>query len=328
MPTLHFLNVRSGDCSIIEHSSGRVTMVDVNNARRVTDSERIAESVVQKLASVSGNFNQKKNPANPIVYMRERNIGSVFRFVLTHPDMDHMDGIVDIFDVFSPPNFWDTANACDKDSDDWDNAPYRKEDWDFYRDVRSSTSNPKRLLYHSGQPVADYWKDDGLAILAPTPELIAAANEAEEWNDASYVLLYKVKHVDGGPDWKIVIAGDSHDGTWEHLLEAHEDKLGDVDVLLAPHHGRDSGRDHAFLDLLKPKLTLFGNASSGHLAYDEWSRRDLPIITNNQAGSIIVDFAMKHGSIYATNKKFAETRLPDDPPYDEARRAWLCGFVR
>src|SRR5262245_58978961 len=126
MPTLHFLNVRNGDCSIIEHNSGRVTMVDVNNARRVSESERITESIVQKFASVSGNFNQKKSPTNPIVYMRERNIGSLFRFVLTHPDMDHMDGIVDIFGEFSPPNFWDTANTCNKGSHDWDNAPYRK----------------------------------------------------------------------------------------------------------------------------------------------------------------------------------------------------------
>lgn len=29
MATLHFLNVKEGDCSIIEHASGRVTVMDV-----------------------------------------------------------------------------------------------------------------------------------------------------------------------------------------------------------------------------------------------------------------------------------------------------------
>lgn len=303
-------------------------MVDVNNARRLDESERIAEAMVQKRASVSGNFNQKKDPVNPISYMRERGIDSVFRFVLTHPDMDHMDGIVDVFDEFSPPNFWDTENTCDKGSDEWENAPYRKEDWEFYCDLRSSASNPKRLVYYSGQKRTDYWKEDGLSILAPTPELVAAANEAEDWNDASYILLYTVKHIKDGPTWKVVLAGDSHDGTWEHLIETHAASLADVDLLLAPHHGRDSDRDHSFLDVLKPKLTLFGNASSDHLAYDEWKRRDLPIITNNQAGSVVVDFLTFYGEVYVTNQKFAKAHLVIDPLYNDTHRAWLCGFIR
>lgn len=328
MPVLHFLNVRSGDCSIIQHGSGRVTMVDVNNARLLTERERVVESLAQKFAAVSGNFNQKFSPANPIEYMRERDIDKIFRFILTHPDMDHMDGIADLFEAFSPPNFWDTANTCDKDTDDWENAPYRKEDWDFYCTLRESESDPKRLVYHSGESPREFWKEDAISILAPTKGLIDAANDAEEWNDASYVLLYRAKHTADGATWKTVLAGDSHDGTWEHILDAHAADVGSIDLLLAPHHGRDSDRDHSFLDILKPSLTLFGNASSEHLAYEEWSRRGLAVITNNQAGSIIVDFTTEYGAVYATNKKFAEAKLGEDAIYSEKHKAWLCAFVR
>lgn len=74
-------------------------------------------------------------------------------------------------------------------------------------------------------------------------------------------------------------------------------------MLIAPHHGRKSDRDYRFLDVLRPKLTLFGNASSDHLTYDAWSRRNLPIITNNQAGSVIAD--MGNGQVYVTNESFA-----------------------
>jgi competence protein ComEC len=327
MPVLHFLNVRNGDCSIIQHGSGRITMVDVNNAR-LTEKEKATESAIQKLAATSGNLNQKASPVNPIKYMREREINSIFRFVLTHPDMDHMDGLADIFDEFSPSNFWDTANTCDKDAEDWGNSPYRKEDWEFYCDLRKSVSDPKRLVYQCGQTPCDFWKDDAIRMLAPTKELIDAANEAEDWNDASYVLLYRAKHSSGDAVWKTVLSGDSHDGTWEHVLDAHADDVGGLDLLLAPHHGRDSDRDHSFLDLLKPKLTLFGNAPSEHLAYDEWTRRGLPIITNNQAGSVIVDFSTKRGSVYATNESFARSKLGDGALYSEEHKAWLCAFVR
>ena len=35
MSTIHFLNVKEGDCSVIEHNSGRVTVIDVCNATKV-----------------------------------------------------------------------------------------------------------------------------------------------------------------------------------------------------------------------------------------------------------------------------------------------------
>jgi competence protein ComEC len=115
MPVLHFLNVNDGDCSIIEHISGRITVIDVCNAREVTPVsefvEKISKAAAMEESGVSGNFNQKKYPVNPISYMRDRDLNSVFRLILTHPDMDHMDGMKDFFESFSPGNFWDTDNA-------------------------------------------------------------------------------------------------------------------------------------------------------------------------------------------------------------------------
>ena len=63
MATIHFLNVKQGDCSIIEHNSGHTTVIDVCNAKPV---EPVEESLVAMMASlekgVSGNFQQKKFP--------------------------------------------------------------------------------------------------------------------------------------------------------------------------------------------------------------------------------------------------------------------------
>jgi competence protein ComEC len=321
MPIIHYLNVRQGDCTIIKHGSGRLTVIDVNNARQLTDSEKTSQRILREVVA-KGNFNQKDYPENPIFYMRERGLDSVFRFILTHPDMDHMDGISDFFAEFSPSNLWDTDNTCDKDADDWDSGPYRREDWEYYASLRNSTANPKRLLYCSGQQPCDFWKDDGLSVLAPTPELVRAGNDCGEWNDASYVLLYRTKS-----GRKAIFAGDSHDDTWEHILATHANEIGQVDLLAAPHHGRHSGRDFGFLDVVKPKLTLFGNASSEHLAYDPWNSRGLPIITNNEGGSIIVDFDNASAPVYCTNEKFARSELGDKTFFDCTHKAWLCGLV-
>src|SRR5205807_6583268 len=99
----------------------------------------------------------------------------------------------------------------------------------------------------------------------------------------SYVILYKTDN------HRILFGGDSHDDTWERILANHKDDVSDVDVLVAPHHGRSSDRSYEFLDVVNPALTLFGNAPSEHLAYGAFSSRDLPIITNNQAGCVLLD---------------------------------------
>ena len=120
------------------------------------------------------------------------------------------------------------------------------------------------------------WKYGG--DVTPTLELVEEANESDDYNDASYVFLWKSI---GG---KVLICGDSHDKTWEHILEDHKDLVLDVELLIAPHHGRKSGRSYEFLDVLKPKMTFFGNAPSKDLAYGAWRNRGLPYITNNMRG--------------------------------------------
>ncbi len=333
MAMLHFLNVKEGDCAIIQHNTEHVTVVDVSNASPITEVTTALESAYKSLAATEavaapkGNFGQKKYPVNPIQYMVDFGITYIFRFILTHPDMDHMDGIKALFAQFSPINFWDTENTCEKE--DFSTGKYDKADWEFYKSLRDGNGeNPKRLVKYSGDR-GKYWNEkedgtsggDGLHILAPTPELLAAANESEDFNDCSYVFLYRT-----GNSRRILIAGDSHDNTWEHILETHSEAVCNVDLLLAPHHGRKSDRDYKFLDTVNPKMTYFGNARNEYLAYDAWNNRSLPFITNNQANCIVVEIDSNSMSQYVTNKSYAETVL-SSTFYSERHKAWYIGDI-
>ena len=62
----------------------------------------------------------------------------------------------------------------------------------------------------------------------------------------------------------------------------------------------------SFLDIMKPKVTLFGNAQSKDLAYDAWNNKDLFHITNNQAGDIMLDFLSTGIEISVSHKTFAD----------------------
>src|SRR5262249_19348196 len=136
MSVVHFLNVRNGDCSLIQHNSSRCSVIDVCCARDPNTAEAKLEKALRGLArrSPQGNFNQKAEPENPVEYLGKLGIDSVFRFILTHPDMDHMDGLKVFFDTFSPVNFWDTDNTADKDFEG--GGHFNEEDWEFYERLR------------------------------------------------------------------------------------------------------------------------------------------------------------------------------------------------
>lgn len=204
MATIHFLNVNDGDCTVIKHNSGHVTVVDVCNAK-TQESPMEAMSAMLAFAQtergITGNFQQKKYPVNQISYMHDHDISSIFRYIQTHPDMDHMDGITALFEAFSPLNFWDTDNKKEMLNSSWGSSSYSKKDWEFYKRLRDAKPqhDPKRLALLSGNQgkFFNVGEDgsrggDGLHVLAPTQDLVDAANKADdEYNDCSYVLLYR-----------------------------------------------------------------------------------------------------------------------------------------
>jgi hypothetical protein len=60
----------------------------------------------------------------------------------------------------------------------------------------------------------------------------------------------------------VLFAGDAHDATREYVLKHYGRDVENCSVLIAPHRGRYSERSCNFIDHIKSKLTLFGNAPS------------------------------------------------------------------
>lgn len=77
------------------------------------------------------------------------------------------------------------------------------------------------------------------------------------------------------------------------------------------------------LDVLNPKLTLFGCANSEHLAYDDWNTRNLLHITNNQAGNILLNAINEGIEVYVENLSFAR-RFEG---FDNSKTLYGCFYV-
>jgi competence protein ComEC len=180
---VHFLNVGHGDCTIIEHPSGRLTMIDVNNSQEF-DAETFAEELAEErrklqadnpfanaglgmlvgigtpqmgslfapapastplsgLGSLSGYTEvyarQKRELTDPIEFMKTNYPNrKLWRFVLTHPDLDHMRGLKRLSENIGFDNFWDTNHT--KETPTFRSNSADEEDWKFYQSLRQAKS--------------------------------------------------------------------------------------------------------------------------------------------------------------------------------------------
>jgi beta-lactamase superfamily II metal-dependent hydrolase len=227
---------------------------------------------LDKLGSLSAfNFEDKflakkqEELTDPIAYF-DIHIGrdkSVFRMLITHPDMDHMTGLYRLHHQEPKEiiNFWHTGyeefNLKDTTDDEWEDSPYEKRDWETYKQLRDSHGSPKSLLNTRGVQ-NDFWTADGVEIWSPSQALIGLATEKQEPNILSMVLKISYK------GRSVVLGGDATgDESWADIADKID--LPKIDILKASHHGRKSGYYGPAVKKLSPWLTI---TSVTEKAYD------------------------------------------------------------
>lgn len=85
--------------------------------------------------------------------------------------------------------------------------------------------------------------------------------------------------------------------------------LPKIDILFAPHHGRNSAKiPEEYLQILNPKVIIIGEAPSHHLNY--YSKYNT--ITQNSAGDITLDCNEGKVDIYVSNKNYSVSFLKNE----------------
>lgn len=300
MTTIHFLNVGHGDCTIIEHATGNITIVDINNSDSLDDDSRreiaaeygitgadyatkrylsalLGESFRKKYLGESG-YNVPLT--DPVDYYLQRWPGKpIFRYILTHPDCDHMRGLSRLRqEGIRILNFWDTANARNLTAFAGNDEAH----WKEYQRLRSSSDEPRVFRLYRGA-TNKYWNQDdvggsgdGIHILAPTPESRDAANRADDPNGHSYALWLQYG------EYKVILGGDCNEAAWQSIWQNYGSHLR-CNVLKASHHGRDSGFHTEAVKAINPEYTIVSvgkkpstDASNRYRAYTRqkvWSTR-------------------------------------------------------
>lgn len=283
MSIVKSLSVGDGDMFYIKHGSDNFTIIDC------CMEEEYREEIVSELK-------------------RESAKKSIKRFISTHPDDDHIHGLEYLDNEMNLLNFYCVRNEATKKD--------KTDDFHRYCDLRDSD---KAFYLFAGCTRKWMNKSDegehgssGINILWPetTNEYykaaLKAAKEGEDPNNISPIIKYSLQ--DGAT---ILWMGDMETDFMENIED--DLKLPAVDILFAPHHGRDSGKiPRSLLDQMSPKIIVIGEALSRHLTYYDGYNT----ITQNSAGDITFECSAKLVHIYASNDTYEVDFLDYHRCYD------------
>lgn len=294
--TVHLLNVGHGDCTFIEHESGRLTMIDINNSKSLPLEDEIALAADKRISLNTFRGQGIKMAAgqrswesyyrsllvDPVDYYTANFAGrSIFRYIQTHPDMDHLSGLCRFFwqEGIELQNMWDIDH--DKTFEGTDSN-----DWLVYELMRGGHLDGGRthkVLRISRGDTASYWDEDGLQVWGPDENLVDGCNELQSWNNASYVLRLEY----GGR--KFVFPGDAEALAWDAVEEHVGTGNMPCDLLKAAHHGRNSGYYDSAVTAMDPYLVFcsVGKKPSTD-ASGKYAAHGAEVLSTRFNGSIVV----------------------------------------
>jgi competence protein ComEC len=310
--TLHFLNVGHGDCTFVEFDSGRLMMVDINNSTSLPGQDQVAMAeskgmslqrfLTAELGKRSWEEYYESLLVDPYDYYREHFDGRpVFRYVQTHPDMDHMSGLHRFFWQEKVPleNFWDISHSKEMAEGAFDTGPHAEVDWLVYqllRDGRGPENSTHKVIHNLRGAGGHYWDDDNLAVLSPSAALVDYCNSTTAtWNNASHVL--RIAHAGR----TVILGGDAETLAWDEIIDEFSPSALDCDVLKASHHGRLNGYVEEAAEAMNPRLVIcsVGNKPTTD-ASSKYKASGASVLSTRYNGTIRVEI-LNSGAIVVEN---------------------------
>ena len=211
---------------------------------------------------------------SPLCYLKDEfNVHQLDGVIITHPHRDHLDDIVN-FNALSPKvlrhpkHLSKTEVRNDNQDRDSDVIEKYLEINEKYTEPASPNTNPF-LPENNG----------GVVFQTFYPSACATSN----LNNHSSVTIVSY----GG--LKIIIPGDNENPSWNELLERDDfqQAIEGTDILVASHHGRESGFSTVLFDYISPFVTIISDDSVGPTCvrdrYDQRTQGWLVRKRSNQA---------------------------------------------
>ncbi|USS85656.1 hypothetical protein M3M35_03215 [Fructilactobacillus myrtifloralis] len=278
MSIVKFYNVDKGDMAYINHNSDNFSIIDCN----LNEDEK-KPRILDEIKSI-------------------KNKKGILNFISTHPDEDHFHGIELIDEKIGIDKFYCVKNKVKKNEITTSFKKYSE-----LRDGNRAKFIDKGLEGYLGLNCAEPRGYSGLKILWPDTkneifkeELKNVNNSSISPNNISPIIKYSVKN-----SARFMWMGDLETDYIKKIEEFVD--WPQIDILLAPHHGRKSGHiPNSILRKLNPKLIILGHAESKDMDYySGWNT-----ILKNKSGDIVFSCTGDYVAVYVEKKSYV-TKNPN-----------------
>lgn len=251
-----------------------------------------------------GSYDDNNTAFSPLLHLKNvYGIKQLNYVIITHPHLDHIDDILN-FDALSPkvfnrPRHISNEEVMQEEAEDEKRKTIRDKDKPKFQKYCEINDRYNQIISETDPDnVRKPENYGGLIIKTFTPNTC----EHKNFNNHSIISLFEYDGI------KVVIPGDNEKCSFEELMKGQifKDAVKDSDILLAPHHGRDSGYYNDFINLVNPRLTIVSDGrfcdTSANSRYSAKSRgwtvhkksnassSERKCITTNSDGEVFVSF--------------------------------------
>lgn len=183
----------------------------------------------------AGSISQKDPGGRTVLpYLRHQGVAALDAVILTHGDMDHLNGLPEVISVMPTRGVYANAGVFQKSQ------------------LSSSASYLEQCLQEAKTPLEpiEAIRDlpAGVEVRMLWPDLETARNAAIEDNNKSQVL--RIEYAGRS----ILLCGDIEQYAQDAILERYPSVRADVIVL--PHHGSTTNLDAGFVAAFEPKIVI------------------------------------------------------------------------
>ena len=247
---------------------------------------------------------------------------NITRLISTHPDEDHICGLKNLDDKIDILNFYCVENAATKE---FESASFK-----HYCKLRDDS----KKAYYVCKGCKRKWMNEcnesdpqdngcaGINFLWPITsnsdykDELKKAKEGKAFNNISPIFTYSLNN-----GVKAMWMGDIE----KDFLEKIKDNIDwpGIDILFAPHHGRDSGKVPTdILKKVKPTIIVIGEAPSENIYYYDGYNT----ITQNSAKDITFKCETEKVHVYVSNYNYSVNFLNDEKCYDSDLGHYIGSF--
>ena len=247
---------------------------------------------------------------------------NITRVISTHPDEDHICGLKYLDDKIDILNFYCVENSATKEDE--------SDSFKHYCKLRDDS----KKSYYVYKGCKRKWRNEcnesdpqdngcaGINFLWPITsnseykDELKKAKEGKAFNNISPIFTYSLNN-----GVKAMWMGDIE----KDFLEKVKDNIDwpEVDILFAPHHGRDSGKVPT--DILKkvnPTIIVIGEAPSENINYYDGYNT----ITQNSSKDITFKCETEKVHVYVSNYNYFVNFLSDEKCYDSDLGHYIGSF--